>query len=777
VRRHTWLTLLLVGTGALALAAAVAVAAPSGSRSRGAGKDGAAAGALAASTTPPPPAPAALDLPLRSADEGVTDPAVGASLPGLEVTDFRQNKPGDGEPVSENTKAYVSYDADNLHVVFVCDDDPARIRANVVPRERITDDDRVGVFLDTFDDNQRAYAFLVNPLGIQRDGILTEGQDDDWTFDALWYSEGHLTPTGYVVRMRIPFSSLRFARKSAQTWGVGLVRYIERKSEKSYWPYITERVEGFVNQLGSANGLAEISAGRRFVVVPYSVATNSRFLDEDLDIPAFRRLREGRLGLDAKAVLHDAVTVDVAANPDFSQIQPDDPQVTVNQRFEVRVEERRPFFVENAGFFQTPIELFFSRRIQDPRAGARLTSKLGPWAIGALFMDDREPGLVPPSDPMHGEHAYASVLRVQGEIGGSTVGLFASDRDLAGGSNQVFAADARFKLGKNWVATGQAVQARTRRPAETRVWGGGGQFKLKRSGRFLDCSADYSQLSPDFAADLGFIKRVGFREVGAKADYTFRPKKRIVTAWGPGLDVSWNWAWEGRLQDASVKASTKVEMPANTTFEAGWEETFELFRDLEFRLRTYSILGETNWLKWLSVFASYKRGSDVNHDPLKKVVPFSANAQETEMSVAVRPTSRLEFKQGLTYGWLHHGRQDPTLGPLIQPVFTNWILSSKLKYQISRELSLRAIVNYEAVVPNPTLSREDEVRTLVPDFLVTYLVNPWTAVHAGYTEQFENKRLINGEVVGDPASQDEFRLPRTSVDRQFFVKLSYLVRF
>jgi uncharacterized protein DUF5916 len=776
MKRHLWLTLLLVG--AVAFGAAAAAAAPSGPRPLRGGIDGpAVARALSAPADPSSSAPPSLDVPHRASGESATDPSVGASLPGLEVTDFRQNEPGDGEPVSEPTKAYVSFDQDNLHVVFVCEDDPARVRANVVPRERITDDDRVGIFLDTFDDNQRAYAFLVNPLGIQRDGILTEGQDDDWTFDALWYSEGHLTPSGYVVKMRIPFSSLRFAKKSAQTWGLGLVRYIERKSEKSYWPHITERVEGFVNQLGSANGIAEISPGRRFVLVPYSVMTNSRFLDQNLDVPAFRRLREGRLGLDAKAVLHDAVTLDVAVNPDFSQIQPDDPQVTVNQRFEVRVEEKRPFFVENAGYFQTPIELFFSRRIQDPRAGARLTSKLGHWAIGGLFMDDREPGLVPASDPMHGEHAYAGVLRAQGEIGGSTVGLFASSRALAGGFNRVFSADARFKLGKNWVASGQAVQAHTGQPGEPRVWGGGGYLKVKRSGRYFDFSTNYTQLSPAFAADLGFIRRVGFREVETSSDYTFRPKKRLVTAWGPSLSASWNWAWDGRLQDAAVAASAKVEMPANTVVEVGWEEIFELFRDQEFRLRTHSILAETDWLKWLSISASYKRGTDVNHDPLKKVTPFAGNAQETEMSVAVRPTSRMEFKQGLTYGWLHHGLVDPTLGPVTRPVFTNWILSSKLKYQINRELSLRAIANYEAVVPNPALSREDEARIFVPDFLVTYLVNPWTALHAGYTERFENLRLESGEVVTDPPSLEEFRLPRTSVDRQFFVKISYLMGF
>lgn len=775
MRRHAWLSLLLVGAGAFGGAAAAgAPSGPQPQRDKGA----AVTRALAASEDLRAAA-RSLDLPPQgSPGESVTDPMAGPSLPGLRVNDFRQNEPGDGEPVSEPTRAYVSYDEDNLHIVFVCEDDPAQIRANVVPREKITDDDRVGVFLDTFDDNQRAYAFLVNPLGIQRDGILTEGQDDDWTFDALWYSEGRLTPTGYVVRMRIPFSSLRFAKKSKQTWGMGLVRYIERKSEKSYWPHITERVEGFVNQLGSAKGLAEISHGRRFLLVPYSVVTKSTFLDDNLDVAAFQDTREERFGLDAKAVLHDAVTLDVAIKPDFSQIQPDDPQVTVNERFEVRVEEKRPFFIENAGYFQTPIELFFSRRIQDPNGGARLTSKLGPWAVGALFMDDREPGLTPSDDPLHGEHARAGVIRAQAEIPGqSTLGLFASDRELAGGFNRVYGADTRLKMGKNWVATGQAVQAETRGPGGPRVWGGGGLFKIKRSGRFFDYSTNYTQLSPDFAADLGFVRRVGFREVETSCDYTFRPKKSLVTSWGPSLDATWNWAWDGRLQDAAVLARTRIEMPANTLLEVGWEEAFELFRDQEFRLYTHRIRAESDWLKWLAFSSSYKRGREVNHDPPKKVAPFVANAQETDLSVAVRPTSRVELKQTLTYGWLRHGEIDPILGTVIRPVYTNWILTSKLKYQISRELSLRAIANYEAVIPNPALSREDETRILVPDFLVTYLVNPWTALYAGYTERFANVRLVNGKVVGDPPSREEFRLPSTSVDRQFFVKVSYLVRF
>ena len=719
-------------------------------------------------------------------------PPPGSGALGMEITEFVQREPDDGEPATADTRAYVSYDDGNLYVAFVCEDDPAQVRARVVPRDRITDDDRVVVFLDTFDDNQRAYAFEVNPLGIQRDGFITEGQDDDYSFDALWYSEGRLTETGYVVRMRIPFSSLRFAQKSAQTWGIALARYIERKSEKSYWPRVTDRVEGFVNQLGTLEGMTNISPGRRFQMVPYSVLADARFLDDELDVAAFRRTREERFGLDMKAVLHDAITVDVAVRPDFSQVEPDEPQVTVNQRFEVRVEEKRPFFIENAGFFQTPIELFFSRRIADPTGGARLTSKFGPWVFGALLMNDLAPGRVPSDDPMFRKRAYAGVLRLQREFTNqSTVGMFMSDRELAGDFNRVYGLDARGKVGTNWVGSAQLAQAETREPHDVdeppnpRVWGSAGYAKIRRDGRHMDFSTKYTQFSPDFAAQLGFVRRVGFREFGADWGYTFRPRKSLVKAWGPKVGATLNWEWENRLQDRDIEIAGQVELAANTQVEAGWTETFELFEDQPFRLHELSIAAESKWLKWLGVSASYQLGTKVNHDPADTIpgipggielLPFAAKVQETEFGMTLRPTSRLEFKQSLTYGWMRWDQRVPGWGMLTRQVYTNWIVKSKLKYQINRELSLRAILNYEALVPNPELSDEDEERQLVPDFLVTYLVNPWTAIHAGYTERFENVLLDGGEVVEEPRKYDYFRMPATSVDRQYFLKISYLFR-
>src|SRR6185436_1545460 len=125
---------------------------------------------------------------------------------GVVADAFLQREPGDLVPSTEKTEAYVSYDAANLYVVIVCHSkDPSKIRARMNRREQIFNDDFVGVFLDTFNDRQRAYMFLVSPLGIQLDGIVTEGQGDDMSFDTIWQSRGEVTDFGYITSITIPF--------------------------------------------------------------------------------------------------------------------------------------------------------------------------------------------------------------------------------------------------------------------------------------------------------------------------------------------------------------------------------------------------------------------------------------------------------------------------------------------------------------------------------------------------------------------------------------------
>src|SRR5439155_1551707 len=171
--------------------------------------------------------------------------------------------------------------------------------------------------------------------------------------------------------------------------------------------------------------------------------------------PGLKRKDELRGGLDSKLVLHDQFALDVALNPDFSQVESDEPQVTINQRYEVVFPERRPFFIENAGFFQAPTELFFSRRIADPQYGLRLTGKAGPWVAGALAADDRAPGkLVPVSDPLRGDRAINGVVSVRREFGQSSLGLLATSRDFGPTVSGLYNTDHEGRL-QDWSAYGE----------------------------------------------------------------------------------------------------------------------------------------------------------------------------------------------------------------------------------------------------------------------------------------------------------------------------------
>ena len=288
---------------------------------------------------PPTPAPDIAKIPLSRIPRVHRAPKLEDFLENqpreaeLTVTDFRQNSPGDGTPATEPTTAYLSYDDKNLYVVFVCQDESSAVRAHLSRREGSDQDDGVGVLLDTFRDFHRAYFFFSNPLGVQTDAIYTEGQGYDLSFDTLWSNSGRLTRDGYVVFFAIPFKSLRFSHGTEQTWGVALYRTILRKSEYDYWPYVTQRVEGLTQQFAPAGGIENVSPGRNIQLIPYGLLANDHFLNQPnppspATPPAFLDKFEHRAGLDAKFVVKDSLSFDVTLNPDFSQVESDDPQLT-----------------------------------------------------------------------------------------------------------------------------------------------------------------------------------------------------------------------------------------------------------------------------------------------------------------------------------------------------------------------------------------------------------------------------------------------------------------
>ena len=686
------------------------------------------------------------------------------------VSDFRQLQPGDGQPSTKLTTAYLSYDADNLYVVFVCRDDPEKIRAHVSRREDIANDDAVSITLDTFHDLRRAYTFVVNPVGVQLDGILTEGQGTDYTFDTLWESSGRVTADGYIVRMAIPFKSLRFSGEDLQTWGIALGRSIIRNNEQSYWPYITERVQGFVRQMATAQGLQQISPGRNIELRPYAAFATSRSPNLDPAISeTYRKENEFRAGVDAKVVFRDALTLDLTLNPDFSQVESDEPQVIINQRFEVFFPEKRPFFIENAGFFQTLQPLFFSRRIVEPQFGARLTGKIGQWALGGLLIDDRALGKLDPTGP-RSARAVIGVARVQREFSDqSSVGILATSRDYRGSSNRVFALDTRLQLNQNWAFSGQAARSYSRGLGGAHSTGSAYAAELSGSGRNFNYGLTYTDRSPRFRADLGFVPRTDVRQVEQFINYRRRPESRVVS-FGPAGYVLLNWNREGRLQDWYADAGFGVELKRQTFIDIDRAESYELFEGHGFRTHQTNVSFVSDPLEWLGFTASYGSGSSINYSPATGLAPFEADNRGGNVSFTLRPTSRASFYQSYIYRRLVTRNDASLTARAGTPIFNNHILRSKFNYQFNRKLSLRFILDYDAVLPNDSLIALENQKRLTPDILLTYLVNPGTALYVGYTDRYENLQFAPGRFTraGSPA---------TPTDRQFFIKMSYLFRY
>ena len=710
-----------------------------------------------------PPATATNLHIMRVSTAPALDQYINGGAPEAAITGFTQRDPDDGKPASSETKAWLSYDDENLYVIFVCKSNPGDLRARYTKRDDVFADDIVGVLIDTFHDRQHAFEFFANPYGIQLDGINTEGQGDDWKFDTYWKSEGRVNKDGFAVRMSIPFKSLRFTSMDMQTWGFALSRIIPARNETSFWPYVSKRVSGFIPQFSEVDGFDQISAGRNIRLIPYIAGSGAHALEQPTDqTPAFRTNRDVRVGLDAKLVIHDSLTLDATVNPDFSQVESDDPQVTVNRRFEVFFPEKRPFFLENASYFQTPENLFFSRRIGDPLGGVRLTGRIGRWSVGLLAGADRGPGnRAAFDDPLYGRKTPLGVLRVQRNIGAeSTVGVFLSEDSFGASHNRVGSVDGRWKISKNWVAMGQAIASETRYPDGTRSSGPAYLATLSRNGLHFNYFGNYIDRNPGFHTDLGFVPRTDVRMTQQSANYNWRPKGSPVSSYGISTFSNGDWNRQRRFQDGYMGANVFINFRRATGFNMNHVWAYELYRGVVLRTASTEMFFYSDRFKRVGVQAFFGNGTGVNYSPATGVNPFAASNQYGNTHLTFRPGARLRIQQAYFYTRLGH-------------VFTNHIFRNTMNYQFSPAWSLRTIVDYNAVLSNTAATTIETSKGFTGDALVAYTPYPGTAVYAGYTNSRENLALIGG----DPASVVRTANPSLQTGGRVFVKASYLFRF
>jgi hypothetical protein len=742
--------------------------------------------------TPPSIQIPLIDTPPSLSDFEAMQPSARVAGKMAKVTGFIAREPADGAEPTQNTDVYLAYDQRDLYAVFVCwDAEPSKIRARMTRREDIFSDDSVEIMIDTFHDARRGYAFAANPFGIQWDALWTEGSirnnspadfsGFDPSFDTVWRSEGHLTGRGYLVLMAIPFKSLRFPNTDQQEWGLILNRGIPRTNENLFWPRISIRIQGRFNQAATASGLEHVSPSRNIQLIPYGLFRSFRDIDQrDPSNPFFEsRTFKPDIGLDSKFILHDSFVLDSTINPDFSQVESDQPQITVNQRFEVFFPEKRPFFLENSNYFTTPINLVFTRRIGHPEFGLRLTGKAGPWAVGILASDDRAPGeAVPPTDPHSGERATFAIARVSRDIlDQSTIGAIFTDREFGGGYNRVGGADANFKLNQNWRVQGAAVTSSTLNVDGSYLAGPGYKLDLERSGRKFNLQSLYLDYSPGFVTETGFVNRVDIRQQNINASYFFRPEGKFLISWGPTLQQFNIWDHSGTALDYFAMPGLRVDMTRNTFVN------FHPYAYDDVRLRPsdygaltrvtsypqpfWGIEGGTSWFKQFDFSWFFVSGAGVNFNPVARNAPAIGHEDQGNFTLTFHASGRLRIDN--TYLLEHIRERERNLTAV-----TNHIVRSKWNYQFTRELSARVILQYTSVLSNPLISSLSPTKNFNADFLITYLVHPGTAIYVGYNSNLSNidRRLIplaNGLLT----TRNDFM----NDSRQFFVKASYLLRF
>jgi hypothetical protein len=418
------------------------------------------------------------------------------------LTGFWQYQPVDGRPAEEQTEILVWYAPDAIYFGVVARDrNPAAIRATVADRDNIDNDDHVVLDLDTFHDRRRAFFFGVNPLGVQTDGVRSEGAGQvtslipgsvDKNPDFTWESKGRITDRGYEVEIRVPFKSLRYPGSGPQSWGFNATRVVQRTGYTDTWTDVRRANATFLGQEGALGGLHDMRHGVTIEAQPFVAATadgsrdvvNDRFTREEVDPDAGLNLRLG----------FSSYALDATVNPDFSQVESDEGQVTVNERFALFFPEKRPFFLEGIELFGSPQTLVYTRRIVNPKAGAKFTGKLGRLGVAHLTaVDQTDAG-----------DAWFNITRLRRDLGRNSIaGVTFTNRDQPDAHNRVLAGDfryvwslyyAQFQYGRSWT-TGRGSAP---------IW----QAEYDRTGRSWGFNYLLNGVGSGFDAQAGFVNRL-----------------------------------------------------------------------------------------------------------------------------------------------------------------------------------------------------------------------------------------------------------------------------
>jgi hypothetical protein len=685
------------------------------------------------------------------------------------ISGFVERTPREGAVPPAETEVLLTYDESNLYVAFIArDPSPGAIRAALQPRNQLWNDDWVGVLLDPYGDGSLGYFFLSNPIGVQADLQMTPRSEDS-SIDFVYTTAGRITDQGFIVEMAIPFRSLRVPDREVHDWGIMLVRTYPRTSRHYLtWPAWSRNSSCQLCELGTLEGIEGIRSGGNLDVLPSLVGSQGGRLRDPSDPDSFENGSvQAQPSLGLKYTFQRGWTAEATVNPDFSQVESDAAQIDVNTTFALFYPERRPFFQEGMDLYMTPLDVFYSRSINAPRAATKLTGRAGRTSLGYVAArDEHTPFVIPFEDGsavlLAGE-SFTNVLRVQHNLGSSHVGALLTDRRLEGGGSGTTASmDAQVRFGEMYSLSAHLVASHTQEPDDPGLsealpdltfgradhtaafdgesfTGHAGFLRFARDARTFSWNILFMEASPTYRADAGFQTRNDFRRATGWAGATLYPNRRWIERASASLFGGSYWNFGGvRTQDV-VAPGVNVSLPRQTTVGLGAEFRQEVFRGERLTgIRDHSVFVNSNFSGTVRGTLGFGTGRRVART---LAVPEVGRGWNANASATIQPWQHLVIQPSVSFQELSR--------PSGEELFSGYIVRTPFSYQHNRELNLRLVLQYN-----------DFSQRLDLEPLLIYQINPLTIFYVGSTHgsgQFEDRGFVG-------------------TDRQYFAKLQYLLR-
>jgi hypothetical protein len=686
---------------------------------------------------------------------------------------FAEHTPGNQTKPAVDTDVMITYDNEYLYVGFLCHDKPGDVRASFCERDKVFSDDLVFLCLDTYGEATHAYEIAVNPYGIPGDLLFSPAYGEDSAYDMIYQSASRITDQGWVAELAVPFSSLRFPDKEEQTWRVDFWRNRPRESQFQYsWAAYDRNEDCWPCQWGTVTGITGIKPSKGLEFLPAVVAHESGSLGdggglENGDV-------KGAVALGVAYDVSSELRAEATVNPDFSQVEADVAQIDVNSTFALFYPEKRPFFQEGSDLFNTYFTAVYTRSINDPLVAGKTTWRKGPNSLAFLSGRDDHSVIILPfeerSEFVENGKSYSNVLRFKRDLGEqSHLGLVATDRRFdSGGSGSLAGIDGQIRLSKSNSFRFQALASHTDEVDNLALvpdssfnasrfdgdkytagldgeafWGHAFIVGLNRNSSNFGASVHYYELSPTFRADNGFEPQNSYRSGSMEASYIKHFDK------SPFLDyISWStdatrkWNFDGVKKDEWVDASLEVKSrAAQTGTHFQYMASDELFHGVNFNgIWSTHACFNTKPSDALGLSGNINYGHRIARHEL-----VMGKQLDYGLTANIKPLDRLLLS--MTYS--HTRSDDVNTG---ERLFSQSVFWSRLSLQVSRELSMRFVSQYN-----------DRWRTWDFDPLITYRINSLTMFYVGSTHNYQDF---------DPTEDG----PQgwTLTDRQFFMKLQYL---